>query len=68
MLADQLFTVLVTLVEGESFDILVGSGSGEGLEAWRRLHKRLDPLTTGRARGLLGESLSPGRSKLVELQ
>ena len=29
MLADQLYTVRVTLVEGESFDILVGSGSGE---------------------------------------
>ena len=52
MLADQLYTVLMTLVEGESFDILVGSGSGEGLEAWRRLHKRWDPLTTGRARGI----------------
>ena len=35
MLADQLYTVLMTFVEGESFDILVGSGSGEGLEAWR---------------------------------
>ena len=44
MLADQLYAVPMTLVEGESFDILVGSGSGEGLEAWRRLHKRLDPL------------------------
>ena len=68
MLADQLYTVLMTLVEGESFDILVGSGSGEGLEAWRRLHKRWDPLTTGRARGLLREILSPGVAKLVELQ
>ena len=43
LLADQLYTVLMTLVEGESFDILVGSGSGEGLEGWRRLHKRWDP-------------------------
>ena len=53
MVADQLYTVLMTLVEGESFEILVCSGSGEGLEAWRRLHKRWDPLTTGKARGLL---------------
>ena len=68
MLADQLYTVLMTLVDGESFDIFVGSGSGEGLEAWRRLHKRWDQLTTGRARGLLREILSPGRAKLVELQ
>ena len=67
MLADQLYTVLMTLVEGESFDILVGSGSGEGLEAWRRLHKRWNSLTTGRARGLLRAILSPGRAKLVEL-
>ena len=50
MLADQLKTVLMTLVERESLDIFVGSGSGEGLEAWRRSHKRWDPLTTGRAK------------------
>ena len=43
MLADQLYTVLMTFVERESFDILVSSGSGGGLEAWRRLHKRWDP-------------------------
>ena len=67
-LADQLYTVLMTLVEGESFDILVGSGSGEGLEALRRLHKCWDPLATGRARGLLREILSLERAKLVELQ
>ena len=58
----------MTLVEGESFDIFVGSGSGEGLEVWRRLHKRWDPLTTGRSRGLFREILSPERAKLVELQ
>ena len=67
MLADQLYTVRVTLVEGESFDILVCSGSGEGLEAWRRLHKRWGYLT-GRARGWLREILSPGRAKLKGLQ
>ena len=46
----------------------MGSDSGEGLEVWRRLYKRWDPLTTGIARGLLREILSPGRVKLVELQ
>ena len=68
VLADLLYTVLMTLVESESFDILVGSGSREGLEAWRRLHKRWDPLTMGRARGLLRKILSPGRAKLGEPQ
>ena len=48
--------------------IHVGSGPGEGLEAWRRLHKRWGPLTTGRARGLLREILPLGRAKLGELQ
>ena len=67
-LADQLYTVLMTLVDGESFDILVGSGLGEGPEAWRRLHVRWDPLTTGRARGVLREILSPRRARLGELQ
>ena len=44
MLADQLYTVLMTLVEGESFDILVGSGSGEGLEASAVSTQTLGPL------------------------
>ena len=48
--------------------IHVGSGPGDGLEAWRRLHKRWGPLTTGRARGLLREILPLGRAKLGELQ
>ena len=39
MLADQLYTVLMTLLEGESFDTLVGSGPGEGLEAWEKGQK-----------------------------
>ena len=34
----------------------------------RRVHKRWDPLTTGRARGLLREIFSPGRAKMGELQ
>ena len=47
---------------------LCGLWIWRSLEAWRRLHKRWDPLTTGRARGLPREILSPGRAKLVELQ
>eukprot|EP00971_Amphidinium_carterae_P325152 6455272-Amphidinium_carterae.1 len=46
----------------------MGAGAGEGLEAWRRLHRRWDPLTTGRARGLLREILTPGRAQLSGLQ
>ena len=42
-----------------------------GLWIWRRsgsLAASTQTLTTGRARGLLREILSPGRAKLVELQ
>ena len=69
-LNSQMFTVLMTLTEGESFTLVTGSGSGEGLNAWRRLHKRWDPSTAGRAGGLLREILSPpdGRAKISDLQ
>ena len=50
MLADQLYTVLMTLVEGESFDILVGE-KGKKLGGVCPIDGT--PLTTGRARGLL---------------
>eukprot|EP00971_Amphidinium_carterae_P296721 5894488-Amphidinium_carterae.4 len=67
-LAEHLYTVLTSLTDGESFDLVMGAGAGQGLEAWRRLHRRWDPFTTGRARGLLREILTPGRAKLSELQ
>jgi hypothetical protein len=69
-LNSQLFTALMSLTEGESFTLVTGSGSGEGLNAWRRLHKRWDPSTAGRAGGLLREILTPpdGRAKIADLQ
>lgn len=67
-LDSQLFTVLASLTDDESFDIVSGTPEGSGLEAWRRLHRRWDPLTTGRTRGLLRAIMSPGRVKLAELQ
>ena len=63
----QVYSCLLALTETEAFDITVGSGDGEGLESWRRLHRRYDPLTTGRSRGLLREILAPGRARLEDL-
>ena len=54
MLADQLYTVLMTLVEGESFDILVGS-------------KRWDPPDHGKSMRIAQRNPF-GRGKLGELQ
>ena len=64
----QLFQCLMHVTEGESFDLVQGAGDGEGLEAWRRLQRRWDPSTAGRARGLLREILNPGRAKFADLQ
>eukprot|EP00971_Amphidinium_carterae_P032249 635369-Amphidinium_carterae.1 len=50
------------------WDIIVGAGPGSEIEAWRRLHRRWDPLTTGRARGLLREIIAPSRCTLPSPQ
>ena len=63
----QLYAALMTLTEGDGFDVVIGSGDGRGLDAWRRLHKRYDPLTQNKSRGLLKEVLQPPRSKIDDL-
>ena len=62
----QLYTALVQLTEYEANDVVCNSGQ-VGLEAWRKLHRRFDPLTGGRIRNLLRSILSPGRAKLADL-
>ena len=64
---NQLFTLLTSLTEDESNDIVVGSGKGNGLEAWRRLHRRWDPSTGSRKRNLLKSVIAPPRCKAEEL-
>ena len=63
----QLFIVLSALTDGESFDVVMSAGGDHGFERWRKLHRRWDPYTAGRARSLLEEILSPSRVKLREL-
>ncbi len=63
----QVYTLLVALTDEDSNDIVVGSGSGEGLEAWRRLHRRWGPSTGGRKRTLLKAIISPPRCAITEL-
>ena len=59
----QLFVVLSALSDGESFDVVMSAGGDHGFESWRKLHRRYDPYTAGRARCLLREILSPMRVK-----
>ena len=63
----QLFIVLPALTDGESSDVVISAGGNHGFESWRKLHRRYDPYTAGRARSLLREILSPLRAKLPEL-
>ena len=63
----QLFIVLSALTDGESFDVVMSAGGDHGFESWRKLHRRWDPCTAGRARSLLREILSQSRVKLLVL-
>ena len=62
----QIKSALSNLTEGESWTI-VQNCDRNGLEAWRRLHRRFDALTGGRRRALLRAILSPHRVKLEEV-
>ena len=65
---NQVYAALMALTTDEPFDITVGAGIGKGLEAWRRLHRRYDPATVGRSRGLLREILTPEKSNITNLR
>eukprot|EP00971_Amphidinium_carterae_P280628 5571028-Amphidinium_carterae.1 len=62
----QLHTALVALIEGESFDIVMGVGP-RGVEALRRLIRRWDPASGGKRRLILRQILVPDRAKLADL-
>ena len=55
----QLFIVLSALTDGERFDVVMSAAGDHGFESWRKLHRRWDPYTAGRAR--------TSRAKLPEL-
>ena len=62
----QLYTALLALTEDDAWDIVHNAGDGRGFEAWRRLHARYDPLTSGRKRNLLNAILRPTQCKKWE--
>ena len=62
----QLHVALLSLTEGESFDIVLGAAP-HGFEALRRLIRRWGPLSGGRRRALLRQILVPERAKLADL-
>ena len=62
----HVFAVLMQVTEDEANDIVCNS-SGMGLETWRKLTRRWNPLTGSRLRNLLRPVISPGRASLTEL-
>ena len=63
----QLFIVLSTLTDGGSFDVVMSAGGDHGFESLRKLHRRWDTYTAGRARSILREILSSSRIKMPDL-
>ena len=63
----HVFAVLMQVTEGEANDIVCNS-SGMGLEPWRKLTRRWNPLTGSRLRNLLRHVISPGSASLTELR
>ena len=63
-IGDQLFRLLSSLTHGETEDLVIGCSNG--FEAWRRIHRRWDPLTAGRKRNILWAILNPERVKRWE--
>ena len=63
-IGDQLFRLLSSLTHGETEDLVIGCS--HGFEAWRRIHRRWDPLTAGRKRNILRAILNPERVKWWE--
>ena len=59
---EQLYTVLRATTEGNPFDLVENCSTGAGLDAWRSLHRRLDPATGSRKRVMLHALTNPERA------
>ena len=64
---EQLYTILCGITEGEAFDIVNASPAGKGLESYRRLCHRFDPMTEGRRANMWRSITNPEKLKLEDL-
>ena len=63
---EQLYTILCGLLEGEAFDIVNASPAGKGLESYRRLCHRFDPMTEGRRANIWKSISNPEKLELED--
>jgi len=67
-IAEDLFSALDFVLEGEAHDILQntnGMEEGNGLEVWRRLKRRFDRQTRSKTMSDLGQVLNPDVAKTI---
>ena len=65
-LSNQIYNLLINFTEEETYDLLTSNIAlrGNGLDAWRRMHKRWDPAVAGRSRKLLRMITSPKQAQM----
>ena len=65
-LSNQIYHLLINFTEEETYDLLTSNIGlrGNGLDAWRRMHKRWDPAVAGRSRKLLRMITSPKQAQM----
>merc|ERR1712032_1616779 len=63
----QIYTYLVSFTTQEANKVVRNSGQGQGLEAWRRLHREYDPTSMRRVAVLKQVCNPPKCSKVEEL-
>ena len=65
-LSHEFYHQLVLIVSGDALEIVRNTSMENGLEAWRKLHKRYNPSNPTRALQLLREAIHPQQPKGLE--
>ena len=67
-MSSQVYYLLIDLTDGESLDLVMSAGEGQGLEAWRKLNRRWDPGATGSADMLWYSIFRPKKAQVGNLE
>ena len=64
---EALYSNLSSFTEGEAFNLASNTAAGKGLEAFRKLCHKFDPLTADRRTNIISSLTNPPQVKLDEL-
>ena len=67
-MSSQVYYLLIDLTDGESLELVVSAGEGQGLEAWRKLNRRWDPGATGSVDMLWWSIFRPKKARVEDLE